>query len=53
MCIQYKYPVCVISVAVITAECLDAMACGQGFSQKGVQLSYGRPFLEETCGKFT
>ena len=25
----------------------------QGFSQKGVQPSYGRPFLEETQGKFT
>ena len=26
---------------------------GQGFSQKGVQLSYGRPFLEDMQGKFT
>ena len=25
----------------------------QGFSQKGVQPSYGRPFLEEIDGKFT
>ena len=25
----------------------------QGFSQKAVQPSYGRPFLEETQGKFT
>ena len=25
----------------------------QGFSQKGVQLSYGRPFLEDMQGKFT
>ena len=26
---------------------------GQGFSQKGVQLSYGRLFFEEIEGKFT
>ena len=25
----------------------------QGFSEKGVQPSYGRPFLEETDRKFT
>ena len=25
----------------------------QGFSQKGVQLSYGCPFLEDMQGKFT
>ena len=25
----------------------------QGPSQKGVQLSYGRPFLEDMQGKFT
>ena len=50
---KLMYPVCVISVAVITAECFDAMACDQGFSQKGVQPSYGLPFLEEIKGKFT
>ena len=27
--------------------------CGQGFSQKGVQPSYGWLFLEEIQGKFT
>ena len=51
--VQNKYPVCVISVAVITAKCFKAMACGQGFSQKGVQPSYGHPFLEEIQGKFS
>ena len=25
----------------------------QGFSRKGVQLSYGYPFLEDMQGKFT
>ena len=28
------------------------MTCIQGFSQKGVQPSYGSPFLEEIPGKF-
>ena len=37
-------------------ECLSLEASGvrcQGFSQRGVQLSYARPFLEEMQGKFT
>ena len=29
------------------------MGGGQGSSQKGVQPSYGRPFLDEIQGKFT
>ena len=35
-----------------TDDMLDVFGEGQGFSQKGVQPSYGRPFLEETQGKF-
>ena len=37
-------------------ECLSLEASRvrcQGFSQRGVQLSYARPFLEEMQGKFT
>ena len=37
----------------LTAAVLLAQGCYQGFSQKGVQPSYGRPFLEEIQRKFT
>ena len=36
-----------------TVENQEKTIYNRGFSQKAVQPSYGRPFLEETQGKFT
>ena len=36
-----------------TKGCAITVPGDQGFSQKGVQPSYGCPFLEEIQGKFT